>query len=96
VRPLLAHEGQIAVPDPGERDRAGTGEDMLILALPAKGWPVDKWNIRNLFEDLMYGVNTLGNWLPYKTAFSPAMQPNFKQPPFYEQYFRDWGLDPPV
>lgn len=95
VPPLLTHEGQITVPDPGERDRAMTGEDMMILTLPAKAWPVGKGQKRNLFEDLMYGINTLSNWLPYKTSFSPSMQPNFKQPPFYEQYFAEWGLDGP-
>lgn len=96
VPPLLTHEASITVPDPGERDRAMTGEDMMILTLPAMAWPVSKGHKRNLFEDLMYGINTLSNWLPYKTSFSPSMQPNFRQPPFYEAYFADWGLDPPV
>ena len=28
--------------------------------------------------------------------FSVAMHPNYKQPPFYEEYFKNWGLDGPA
>jgi len=27
--------------------------------------------------------------------FSLSMHPDFKQPPFYEEYFKKWGLDGP-
>jgi uncharacterized protein (DUF169 family) len=93
VPPLLNHEATLTVPDPGERDRAAmTREDMMILTLPAKTWPVKKGKSRNLFLDLMEGLDHFSQMLPYKTAFSPSMQPDFKQPGFYEIYFKQWGL----
>jgi uncharacterized protein (DUF169 family) len=94
VPPLLTHEATITVPDPGERDRASTGEDMMILTLPAKTWPVKKGKTRNLFLDLMDGINHFSEFLPYKTAFSPSMEPDFPQPGFYVEYFKQWGLWP--
>jgi uncharacterized protein (DUF169 family) len=83
---LETGEGTITVPDPGEYDRAMTGEDIMILTLPAR-----KSKGRNLFEDMMYGLSKR----PY-TAFAPNMWPNFPKPGFYNTYFADWGLDPPV
>ena len=95
VPPLLTHEATITVPDPGERDRAAmTREDMMILTLPAKTWPVKKGKSRNLFIDLMDGIDHFSQFLPYKTAFSPSMQPDFQQPGFYVDYFKQWGLWP--
>jgi len=95
VPPLLTHEGQITVPDPGERDRAAmTREDMMILTLPAKTWPVKKKKSRNLFLDLMDGIDHFSQFMPYKTAFSPSMEPDFPQPGFYVEYFKQWGLWP--
>ena len=93
VPPLLTHEATITVPDPGERDRAMTGEDKMILTLPAKTWPVKKGKSRNLFKDLMDGIDHF-KFLPYKTAFSPQMWPDFPQPGFYVDYFKQWGLWP--
>jgi uncharacterized protein (DUF169 family) len=93
VPPLLTHEATITVPDPGERDRASTGEDIMILTLPAKTFPVKKGKKRNLFLDLMEGIDHFG-FLPYKTAFSPSMEPDFPQPGFYVDYFKEWGLWP--
>ncbi len=83
---LETGEGTITVPDPGEYDRAMTGEDIMILTLPAR-----KSKGTNLFEDMMYGLYKR----PY-TAFAPNMWPNFPQPKFYQDYFASWGLDPPV
>jgi uncharacterized protein (DUF169 family) len=94
VPPLLFHEATITVPDPGERERASTGEDMMILTLPAKTWPVKKKKTRNLFLDLMDGIDHFSQFLPYKTAFSPSMEPDFPLPPFYIEYFKQWGLWP--
>jgi len=95
VPPLLTHEATITVPDPGERDRAAmTREDMMILTLPAKTWPVKKKKSRNLFLDLMDGIDHFSQFMPYKTAFSPSMQPDFQQPGFYVEYFKQWNLWP--
>jgi uncharacterized protein (DUF169 family) len=93
VPPLLTHEATITVPDPGERDRAMTGEDIMILTLPAKTWRVKGGEPRNLFLDLMDGIDHL-SMMPYKTSFSPSMWPDFPQPGFYVEYFKQWGLWP--
>jgi uncharacterized protein (DUF169 family) len=86
VPSLQTGEGYITVPDPGEYERAMTGEDIMILTLPAR-----KRNGTNLFEDMMYGLYKR----PY-TSFAPQMWPSFPQPGFYVDYFKSWGLDPPV
>jgi uncharacterized protein (DUF169 family) len=84
---LETGEGTITVPDPGEYDRAMTGEDIMILTLPAR-----KRNGRNLFEELTYALYKAA---PY-SGFAPNMWPNFPKPSFYNTYFQQWGLDPPV
>jgi len=86
VPSLQTGEAYITVPDPGEYERAMTGEDIMILTLPAR-----KSKGRNLFEDMMYGLYKR----PY-TSFAPSMWPNFPKPGFYNTYFSQWGLDPPV
>lgn len=86
VPSLQTGEGYITVPDPGEYERAMTGEDIMILTLPAR-----KSKGTNLFADMMYGLYKR----PY-TSFAPQMWPSFPQPGFYVDYFKSWGLDPPV
>jgi hypothetical protein len=65
----------------------------MILTLPAKTFPVKKGESRNLFLDLMEGIEHF-SFMPYKTAFSPSMWPDFPQPGFYVEYFEQWGLWP--
>jgi uncharacterized protein (DUF169 family) len=94
VPSLQTGEAYITVPDPGEYERAMTGEDIMILTLPARkpaNRPGKRNNVENLFEDMMYGLYKR----PY-TSFAPSMWPNFPKPGFYNTYFSQWGLDPPV
>jgi uncharacterized protein (DUF169 family) len=88
VPPLLSGEASIAVPDPGEYERAGTTEDMMILTLPAKERPVGKGERRNLFEMLMESIK--GPW-DYK-SFHLEVRSDHPQPKFYKDYFNAWGL----
>jgi uncharacterized protein (DUF169 family) len=94
VSPLLKGEATIAVTDLGERERAMVGEDKIVLTLPAKTWQLGEGKSRNLFKDLMEGINHFKDSLPYKSAFSPTMMPDFRQPDFYVDYFKEWGLWP--
>jgi len=94
VPPLLKGEATIAVTDLGERERAMVGEDKIVLTLPAKTWQLGKGNSRNLFKDLMEGIDHFKDSLPYKSAFPPTMMPDFRQPDFYVDYFKEWGLWP--
>jgi uncharacterized protein (DUF169 family) len=90
VPPLLTGEATITVPDPGEYDRAGTTEDMMILTLPARAWGT-KWKSRNLFQDMMEGLRTLNAYMPY-TSFALEVRSDHPQPPFYKAFFNAWGL----
>jgi uncharacterized protein (DUF169 family) len=91
VPPLLTGEASITVPDPGEYDRAGTTEDMMILTLPAKKRRVDKWHQRNLFEDMMLGLRTINAYMPY-TGFALEVRSDHPQPGFYKAFFNAWNL----
>jgi uncharacterized protein (DUF169 family) len=86
VPPLLTGEATITVPDPGEYDRAGTTEDMMILTLPAR-----KRNGRNLFADMMEGLRTLNVFMSY-TSFDLEVRSDHPQPDFYKAFFNAWGL----
>ena len=86
VPPLLTGEATITIPDPGEYDRAGTTEDMMILTLPARKM---KW--RNLFQDMMEGLRTLNAYMPY-TSFALSVRSDHPQPAFYKAFFNAWGL----
>jgi uncharacterized protein (DUF169 family) len=94
VPPLLKGEATIAVTDLGERERAMVGEDKIVLTLPATTWQLGKGKSRNLFKDLMEGIDHFKDPLPYKSAFSPTMMPDFLQPGFYVDFFKEWGLWP--
>ena len=94
VPPLLKGEATLTVPDLGERERAMVAEDKMILTLPAKTWQSSKGKSRNLFKDLMEGIDHFKDPLPYKSAFPPNMMPDFRQPDFYVDYFKEWGLWP--
>ncbi|MGB9920646.1 MAG: DUF169 domain-containing protein [Moorellales bacterium] len=84
VPPLLTGECQIAVPDPGDYERAMAGEDEMILTVP-----------RKRLEDLMLGLHHLDKTLGGYKHFTYVMRPDFPQPPFYQEYFKMWGLDAP-
>lgn len=86
VPPLLTGEATITIPDPGEYDRAGTTEDMMILTLPARKM---KW--RNLFQDMMEGLRTLNAYMSY-TGFALDVRSDHPQPGFYKAFFNAWGL----
>jgi uncharacterized protein (DUF169 family) len=86
VPPLLTGEATITVPDPGEYDRAGTTEDIMILTLPAR-----KRNGTNLFQDMMEGLRTLNAFMSY-TSFDLEVRSDHPQPGFYKAFFNAWGL----
>ncbi len=74
----------MTVPDPGDFERAAAAECEMVLSVPV-----------GRLQELMDGVyhfEEIG--LGYR-RFAVSMQPGFKQPPFYEEYFRRWGLDGP-
>ena len=84
VPPFLDGICMVAVPDPGDYERAGAGDDEMVLSVP-----------RNMLQELMEGIyhfEEIG--MPFR-KFRLSMHPDFKQPFFYEDYFKKWGLDGP-
>jgi len=81
IPPLLTGECAITVPDPGEYERAIAGEDEIIFSVP-----------RKRLEDLMLGLWHLENSMRGYNRFTYLIRPDFPQPPFYQEYFRMWGL----
>jgi uncharacterized protein (DUF169 family) len=85
VPSLLTGDCAVTVPDPGDFERAGATDDEMVLTVPA-----------TRLEELMTGVYHFEEMGLGFRKFAMEMQPNFKQPPFYEEYFRQWGLDGPA
>jgi hypothetical protein len=71
------------VPDPGDYERAAALEDEMILTIPAKR-----------LQELMEGVYHFDKSMPFR-RFNYSVHTDFQQPPFYEEYFKKWGLDAP-
>ncbi|NLV31933.1 MAG: DUF169 domain-containing protein [Acidobacteria bacterium] len=84
VPPLLTGECQVTVPDPGEFERGGVGDDEMMFTVPA-----------SRMEEMMYGVYHYEKAGMGYRSFGREMKGDFAQPPFYLDYFRKWGLDAP-
>ncbi len=79
---LQSGEYRITIPDPGEYERALTGEDLIIFSVPA-----DK------VETLMQGLEHFDEIKLGYTDLAMVMRPDFPQPEFYKMLFGMWGLD---
>jgi uncharacterized protein (DUF169 family) len=82
VPSLLTGECNVTVPDPGEFERGGVGDDEMMLSIPS-----------NKMEELMTGVYHYDKSGMGYRSFSRELKGDFKQPPFYRQYFDQWNLD---
>jgi uncharacterized protein (DUF169 family) len=82
VPSLQDGEFRVTLPDPGEFERAGVDEDELLLTAPAPRLP-----------ELMEGVYHFEESGMGFRRFALTMRPDFQQPPFYQEYFKLWGLD---
>ena len=84
VPSLLYGECQVTVPDPGDYERAGAREDEMILTVPTR-------RLRELMDGIYhFEKSNMG----FK-RFSYVIKTDFQQPPFYQEYFKKWGLDAP-
>jgi uncharacterized protein (DUF169 family) len=84
VPSLLTGECEVTVPDPGDYERAMAADDEMVLTIPT-----------GRMKEMMDGVYHYEKAGMGYRSFSPMIKGNFKQPPFYEQYFKQWGLDTP-
>jgi uncharacterized protein (DUF169 family) len=79
---LLTGEYRITIPDPGEYERAMTGEDQIIFSVPG-----------GKVETLVQGLKHFEEIKLSYTDLKMVMMPDFPQPEFYKMLFREWGLD---
>jgi uncharacterized protein (DUF169 family) len=84
VAPFLTGECQVTIPDPGDFERAGAGEDEMVLTVPT-----------TRLDELMTGLYHFEEIGRGFRRFNLSLHPDFKQPPFYEEYFKKWGLEGP-
>jgi uncharacterized protein (DUF169 family) len=84
VPSFLNGDCKVTVPDPGDYERAGAGDEEMVLTVPM-----------SRLQELMEGVYPFEEIVMPFRKFRLSMHPDFKQPPFYEEYFRQWGLDGP-
>jgi len=79
---MLTGQCRITLPDPGEYERAMTGEDEIIFSVPPDKLEKMVARLRRAYEQKRgYVYSTQG------------MTPDFPQPAFYKELFRMWGLD---
>lgn len=83
VVPVMS-DGQytVALPDPGEYERALAGEDEIILSVPRDKMEGFISDLKQ-FEDRKFGY----------TQATLEMRPDFPRPDFYKRLFKMWGLD---
>jgi len=84
VPSFLSGVFQVTIPDPGDFERAGADENEMVLTAPA-----------GRLEELMAGVYHFEEIGRGYREYNLFMHGDFKQPPFYEEYFKKWGLDAP-
>ena len=84
VPSLLNGECAVTIPDPGDFERAGAEDDEMILTIPA-----------GRMKELMDGVYHYEKMGMGYRSFSRDLKGDFPQPPIYQQYFKQWGLDSP-
>ena len=82
VPSLLTGDCKVTVPDPGEFERGGAEDDEMMLTIP-----------EGKMEELMSGVYHYDKMGMGYRSFGREIKGDFKQPPFYRDYFKKWGLD---
>ena len=84
VPSLLTGDCEVTVPDPGDFERAAVGDDEMIFTAPT--------GRMKEFMDGVYHYEKMG--MGYR-SFGRELKGDFRQPPFYLEYFKKWGLDAP-
>jgi hypothetical protein len=84
VPSLLTGECEVTVPDPGDYERAMAEEDEMILTIPTP-------KLKELMDGIYYYEKSNRGYKSYNRM----IKTDFPQPPFYQEYFKKWGLDAP-
>ena len=82
VSPMKTGRYFVVLPDPGEHQRALTGEGEMMFAVPG-----------NRLDKLMAGVKKNEHGPFAYRDHQMFMMPDFPQPDFYKEMFKAWGLD---
>ncbi len=82
VPSLLNEEYAVTVPDPGDYERGMADEDEMILTVPAV-------KMKELMDGLYHFEECN---MGYRVFNRRTLHPDFQQPPFYQEYFKKWGL----
>jgi uncharacterized protein (DUF169 family) len=82
VHVMLTGQYWVVLPDPGEHQRALTGEDEMMFGVPAA-------RMAALVSRLK---EAQGTGLSYR-SHNPLMLADFPHPDFYKNMFRGWGLE---
>jgi len=77
---IINNEYWVNLPDPGERVRALTLPGEMIFSIPRRKLPGFMTGLKTFFKDSRYANEQM------------MMQPDFPQPDFYKQAFKNWGL----
>jgi len=81
---LLKGTCEVTVPDPGDFERGMAGDDEMIFSVPA-----------GQMKEFMDGVYHYDKSRMGYRSFGRDISGDFQQPPFYQDYFKKWGLDAP-
>ena len=82
VTGFLTKDYAVAIPDPGEQERALTGKNEIIMAVPAEK-----------LDDLMAGISAPRFKHNSDLELPSVMEFDFPRPPFYNEVFALWGLE---
>lgn len=82
VPPLQTGEYRVTLPDPGEYERAATGENEIILSVPG-----------HRLDELVAGLHPFCEMGMGYSQFSREMLLDFPRPEFYNSLYKIWGLD---
>ena len=82
IPPIQEGKYRITLPDPGEYERAFTGDDQIIFSVPA---PKE--------EEFWAGVERQRSRGVSVNSFYPMMKEDFARPEFYNRVFESWGLE---
>ena len=82
VAAMVTQDYTVAIPDPGDQERALAGSNELIMAVPACK-----------LDELLEGIAYVENWHMGYRDMHPVMSFDFARPPFYNEVFASWGMD---
>lgn len=81
VTAMITGNYTVAIPDPGEQERALSDRNEMIMGVPVEKIP-----------DLLEALDFLDSWHMGYRDMRPEMMFDFPRPPFYNTVFESWGM----